>query len=173
MLSGGSGLDQLYAGNGNDMLVFDKHDVENSDGSTVHFSGGSGVDFLSVGDDGANQIIDMTKTAYQELEGAIINASDAELSLALDKTLQNDTADVSNTSFVCTGAMNISLDGFNWQMSENTANLSTDLENIYQDREIDTTSLTGYTFTNDSDQSITIWSDTDLENISLNGTDLG
>lgn len=114
----------------------------------------------------------MTKTAFQEIEGVIVNATDTELKISLDKVLYNETAEASSGQFVCTGANKIDLDGFNWQMSNTESNLSSELKDAYEASDIDTSSLLGYTFANNEGQQVTIWSDSEQDHISFNGNDM-
>lgn len=166
-------MDQLYGGSGNDILVFDKDDIDSTDGVSVHFSGGEGFDMLQVGSAGDGQIIDMTATAYQELEAVVIDATDAELKVGLDKILHNTTADeASSGQFVCTGAGKLDLEGYGWEMATEAPEMSADLRAAYEASNIDTTSLQGYTFSNNEGKEVTIWSDNESDEISFNGSEL-
>ncbi len=170
LLDGGTGIDQLFGGSGNDQLIFDASDVEGSGGNTVHFSGGSDFDVLLVGSDNTSQMIDMTSTAFQELEGIKISSTDTEIAIALDKIAANNTAGDTSGQFVCTGASSIDVSGWGWQLTESHIEMSESLQNIYQASNIDTGSLYGYRFENDAGQEVVVWSDLDSSEIQFPDT---
>ena len=133
--------------------------------NVVHYSGGADFDVLLVNNDNQTQMIDMTHSTFQELEGVQINSSDTEISLALDKIAANNTAGETAGQFVCTGASNIDVSGWGWQLTESHIEMSSDLQGIYQASNIDTGSLYGYRFESESGQEVVIWSDLDSSDI--------
>ena len=167
VLNGGEGIDQLFGGAGNDQLVFDATEIENGESNMVHFSGGSDFDVLLVGDDNQSQMIDMSRNSFQELEGININSDDTELAIALDKIAANQTAGETAGQFVCTGASSIDLSGWGWQLTESHVEMSDSIQSIYQASDIDTGSLYGYRFENDSGQEVVLWSDLDSNDINF------
>ena len=109
----------------------------------------------------------MTQTAYQEIEGVVVNTSNTELKIALDKILVNDSAGEANGQFVCSGVETLNIDGSHWQLTGNTAMMDSGLKDTYEASNIDTSNLNGYTFANSTGDEVTIWSDCDEDQITI------
>lgn len=114
----------------------------------------------------------MTGDVFNELEGVKFDSSDAQLKLTLDKVLDNDGAGDASGNFVVQGVNSVELEGEGWSLSDVTSDLSPDMLEQMQGNDLDTDSMSGYTFTNEEGQEVTIWSDSDQDNMSLNGGDL-
>jgi hypothetical protein len=147
-----------------DTLIFDKDDT--------NINGGDGFDLLSVGSDNNGQLIDMTQPSLQQIEAVVVNANDAQLKVALDKVLLNETDSATNGQFVCSGADSLQLEGFGWELSDNNADLSSELREAYEASNIDADGLFGYTFSNSDGNEVTIWSDSDADKINFNGSEI-
>ncbi len=130
-------------------------------------AGGEGFDVLVVGSDGDNQTIDMSKTAFQEIEGVRVNSSDTDISIALDKIVVNDTAGEANGQFVCTGANSIDLTGWGWELKGTTTDMAQGLKDAYEAQNLDTSNLYGYKLESSDGKEVTIWSDLDQDNINF------
>lgn len=77
-----------------------------------------------------------------------------------------------NGQFVCSGAESLDLQGFGWTLDSSSSSMDSNLQAAYEAQNIDVSSLTGYTFSNSEGKEVTIWSDSDSQNISFNDADI-